>query len=75
MAESVRRRVRQLERALGVGDVCTCGRVRVSYIDADWMLPEERESMPELCEVCGLPVPTITVQYVSDGRAVGEPVR
>ena len=76
MAESVRRRVRQLERVSGsLAGVCSCGRVRVSYVDADWLTEEERESAPEVCAVCGRRVPTIVVQSVGDWRAVGEPVR
>lgn len=75
MTESVRRRLRQLERVLGVGDVCTCGRVRVSYIDADWLPGRESESEQERCAVCGLVVPVIEVQYVSDWRGVGVPAR
>ena len=70
MTESVRRRLRQLERVLGVGDVCKCGRVRVSYIDADWLPDDESEPEPERCAVCGLAVPVIEVHYVSDWRGV-----
>lgn len=76
MAESVRRRVRQLERVSGsLAGECACGRVRVSYVDADWLPTREAEPVAEVCPVCGLRVPTIVVQYVSDWRAVGEPVR
>jgi len=75
MSESVRRRLRQIERVLGVSDVCSCGRARVCYVDADWLPTREAEPVAEVCPVCGLPVPTITIEYVSDWRAVGEPVR
>ncbi len=65
---SVRRRLRQLERALGCEAMCSCGRWRVSYVDADWLPEEERHREPERCPVCGLPVPEVVVRYVHDWR-------
>ena len=74
MSESVRRRVRQLERVRGsLAGECACGRARVSYVDADWLPTREAEPVAEICPVCGLPVPVIEVHYVQDWR--GEAVR
>ena len=56
-----RERVRQDERAArcAPGEVCRCGRVRLSFVD-------EREAecgqdAPQVCEVCGRPVPVVVV--------------
>jgi len=74
MAESVRRRVRQLERVSGsLAGECACGRARVCYVDADWLPTREAEPVAEVCPVCRLPVPVIEVHYVQDWR--GEAVR
>ncbi len=52
------RRVRQAERVSG--EVCKCGRVRLSFVD-------EREAecgqdAPRRCEVCGGLVPAVVVR-------------
>ncbi len=52
-----RERVRQAERVSG--EVCRCGRVRLSFVD-------EREAecgqdAPQVCEVCGRPVLVVVV--------------
>lgn len=70
MAESLRRRLRELERVIGADGVCQCGRCRVSYVDGDWLPGRESKPEPERCPVCGLPVPVVVVEYVSNWRGV-----
>jgi len=74
MSRDVRRRVREAEHALGGrGDVCKCGRVRVSLLADGWRggIDDEREA-PATCPVCGLPVPVVQVLFdeVAEWRVV-----
>ncbi len=73
MSGDVRRRVRQAEHALGGrGDVCQCGRVRVSFQSDGWPYGEARQDAPQVCERCGRPVPVVEVLFdeVAEWRVV-----
>lgn len=72
MAQSGVKTLPELER---MGDVCTCGRVRISYIDGDWLPNLDDDKEAERCAACGCAVPVVVVRFGSDWRAVGEPVR
>lgn len=67
---SVQRRLRRLERALGVGsgEVCECGGVRLSFIEgAEWRGEAEGE-VPVVCERCGKPRPVVEVRFVESAE-------
>lgn len=62
MAQSGVKTLPELER---VGDVCTCGRVRLSYVDGDWLPNLEDSKEPEACAACGCAVPVVVVRFGS----------
>lgn len=74
---SSKSRIEAIERAVGYrsGEVCACGRVRVSVADG-WRgnMGDEIDG-PEICPRCGLPVPVVRVEFVelATWRAEGSP--
>jgi len=52
------------ERRAEASGVCTCGRVRLSYVDG-WPPNAEDWREPERCPQCGRLVPVIVVRFLS----------
>jgi len=65
-ANSIRSRVRRLERESPGGDgMCRCGRVRVTFTDLQYASTWAADvpDVPDVCPVCGRRVPVLRVEY------------
>jgi len=80
MSESVRRRVRALERAVGVstgGAWCECERaprVQVAWTDDELAALKAADEAAPVCERCGRPIlwTVINVVYDDESEALDE---